>query len=190
MGLRVSWGERLDPGLGANHKNRQSRTEAAKIGGVGLQIIPDWVLRFNPRGSDGLLDGKSPGQRATLEVTISGIWYKPCFTGGLLCCDSAGDVMPTTGGSGALGAGDGSCAPAAGRSGAMDLRGVLHHHRQADVAHYGRPRPALEGLYRSPRMSVNASRNRAVRPASLNFLLPSSRWAFPAMNWACADNNP
>ena len=28
-----------------------TRTEAAKIGGVGLQIIRDWVLRFNARGS-------------------------------------------------------------------------------------------------------------------------------------------
>ena len=37
-----------------------TRTEAAKIGGVGLQIIRDWVLRFNARGSNGLLDGKSP----------------------------------------------------------------------------------------------------------------------------------
>ncbi len=26
-----------------------TRTEAAKIGGVGLQIIRDWVLRFNAR---------------------------------------------------------------------------------------------------------------------------------------------
>ena len=33
-----------------------TRTEAAKIGGVGLQIIRDWVLRFNARGPDGLLD--------------------------------------------------------------------------------------------------------------------------------------
>ena len=38
-----------------------TRTEAAKIGGVGLQIVRDWVLRFNARGPDGLLDGKSPG---------------------------------------------------------------------------------------------------------------------------------
>jgi transposase len=37
-----------------------TRTEAAKIGGVGLQIIRDWVLRFNARGPDGLLDGKPP----------------------------------------------------------------------------------------------------------------------------------
>jgi hypothetical protein len=27
-----------------------TRTVAAKIGGVGLQIIRDWVLRFNTRG--------------------------------------------------------------------------------------------------------------------------------------------
>ena len=28
-----------------------------RIGGVGLQIIRDWVLRFNARGPDGLVDG-------------------------------------------------------------------------------------------------------------------------------------
>ena len=44
-----------------------TRTEAAEIGGVGLQIIRDWVMRFNARGSDGLLDGKSPGQPSKLN---------------------------------------------------------------------------------------------------------------------------
>ena len=44
-----------------------TRTEAAKIGGVGLQIIRDWVLRFNARGPDGLLDGKSSGQPSKLN---------------------------------------------------------------------------------------------------------------------------
>jgi transposase len=44
-----------------------TRTEAAKIGGVGLQIIRDWVLRFNGRGPKGLLDGKSPGQPLKLN---------------------------------------------------------------------------------------------------------------------------
>jgi hypothetical protein len=34
-----------------------SRSAAARTGGVGLQIVRDWVLRFNARGSDGLLDG-------------------------------------------------------------------------------------------------------------------------------------
>src|ERR1700687_5313818 len=44
-----------------------TRTEAAKIGGVGLQIIRDWVVRFNARGPDGLLNGKSPGQPPKLN---------------------------------------------------------------------------------------------------------------------------
>ena len=44
-----------------------TRNEAAKIGGVELQIIRDWVLRFNARGLDGLLDGKSPGQPSKLN---------------------------------------------------------------------------------------------------------------------------
>src|SRR5437879_4824442 len=44
-----------------------TRTEAAKIGGIGLQIIRDWVLRFNARGPDALLNGKSPGQPCKLN---------------------------------------------------------------------------------------------------------------------------
>src|SRR6266481_338905 len=44
-----------------------TRTEAAKIGGVTLQIIWDWVMRFNARGASGLLDGKSPGQPTRLN---------------------------------------------------------------------------------------------------------------------------
>jgi transposase len=44
-----------------------TRTEAAKIGGVGRQIIRDWVLRFNARGPDGLLNGKAPGQPSKLN---------------------------------------------------------------------------------------------------------------------------
>jgi len=43
------------------------RTEAAKIGGVGLQIIRDWVLRFNAGGPVGLLNGKAPGQPSKLN---------------------------------------------------------------------------------------------------------------------------
>ncbi|WP_246663778.1 IS630 family transposase [Tardiphaga sp. vice278] len=44
-----------------------TRTEAARIGGVTLQIIRDWVMRFNARGAEGLLDGKSPGQPSRLK---------------------------------------------------------------------------------------------------------------------------
>ena len=35
---------------------------------VGLQIIRDWVLRFNARGPDGLVDGKSPGAPSKLNA--------------------------------------------------------------------------------------------------------------------------
>jgi transposase len=45
----------------------RSRSDAARIGGVGLQIVRDWVLRFNAHGPDGLLDGKAPGKRSVLN---------------------------------------------------------------------------------------------------------------------------
>ena len=44
-----------------------SRTAAARIGGVGLQIVRDWVVRFNACGADGLLDSKAPGPRSRLD---------------------------------------------------------------------------------------------------------------------------
>ena len=43
------------------------RTDAARIGNVGLQVIRDWVLRFNAEGADGLIDKKPPGARAVLD---------------------------------------------------------------------------------------------------------------------------
>jgi transposase len=43
------------------------RTDAARIGGVGLQIVRDWVVRFNARGPEGLLDGKAPGNQPRLN---------------------------------------------------------------------------------------------------------------------------
>jgi transposase len=44
-----------------------SRTEAARIGGVTLQIVRDWVLKFNANGPDGLVDRKAPGQPSRLN---------------------------------------------------------------------------------------------------------------------------
>jgi len=44
-----------------------SRTDAARIGGVGLQTIRDWVLAFNREGPDGLVNGKAPGQPSKLN---------------------------------------------------------------------------------------------------------------------------
>ena len=43
------------------------RSDAARIGGVGLQIIRDWVLRFNGGGPEGLIDAKHPGPRRKLD---------------------------------------------------------------------------------------------------------------------------
>jgi transposase len=43
-----------------------ARTEAARIGGVTLQIVRDWVLKFNAQGPDGLIDRKPPGQPSRL----------------------------------------------------------------------------------------------------------------------------
>ena len=43
------------------------RIEAAELGGVTLQIIRDWVLKFNARGPDGLIDRKAPGQPPRLN---------------------------------------------------------------------------------------------------------------------------
>jgi transposase len=44
-----------------------ARHRAAKIGGVGLQVIRDWALKFNAHGPDGLIDRKAPGQPPRLN---------------------------------------------------------------------------------------------------------------------------
>ena len=44
-----------------------SRTRAARVGGVGLQTLRDWVVRFNARGPEGLIDGKAPGSTCKLN---------------------------------------------------------------------------------------------------------------------------
>ena len=46
-----------------------SRSEAAKIGGVTLQIVRDWVIRFNAEGPDGLKPRKAPGKPSILSDT-------------------------------------------------------------------------------------------------------------------------
>jgi transposase len=47
----------------------QSRSDAARIGGVGLQTVRDWVMSFNARGPAGLINGKAPGRRFILDET-------------------------------------------------------------------------------------------------------------------------
>ena len=54
------------------------RSDAARLAGVGLQIIRDWVLRFNAEGPDGLINRKGSGppsrltdeQRAMLRQAV------------------------------------------------------------------------------------------------------------------------
>src|SRR5690348_1290184 len=45
----------------------EARSAAAVIGGVGLQTVRDWVLRFNAEGPVGLATGKAPGQQPRLD---------------------------------------------------------------------------------------------------------------------------
>src|SRR3984893_1318042 len=44
-----------------------SRPDAARIGGVGGQIVRDWGVRFNAKGPDGLFTGKAPGAPSILD---------------------------------------------------------------------------------------------------------------------------
>lgn len=44
-----------------------SRSAAAVLGSVTLQIIRDWVLRFNAEGPEGLIDRKAPGPAPKLN---------------------------------------------------------------------------------------------------------------------------
>ena len=44
-----------------------ARGRASRVGGVGLQTIRDWVLRFNAGGPDGLVDKKPPGAVSRLN---------------------------------------------------------------------------------------------------------------------------
>lgn len=44
-----------------------SRSDAARVGGVTLQIVRDWVLRFNAQGPEGLETRKAPGPDTILD---------------------------------------------------------------------------------------------------------------------------
>ena len=49
------------------------RSNAARIGGVGLQIGRDFALWFNAEGSDGRLNGKAPGAPSILDDRAPGV---------------------------------------------------------------------------------------------------------------------
>jgi transposase len=45
-----------------------TRSEAARIGGVTVQIVRDWVEKFNKHGPEGLIDRKAPGKAPLLNA--------------------------------------------------------------------------------------------------------------------------
>jgi transposase len=45
-----------------------SRAEAAKAGGMDRQTLRDWIIRFNEKGPDGLLNLPSPGATPKLKA--------------------------------------------------------------------------------------------------------------------------
>ena len=59
MGTAIALREDYDGG---------KRSDAAEVGGVTLQIVGDWVLRFNAEGPPGLIDRKAPGARPKLDA--------------------------------------------------------------------------------------------------------------------------
>ena len=82
IALRKDYDEELLRGLASESKDRDevgrlltlaviydggSGTQAAEVGGVTLQVVRDWVLRFNAHGEEGLIDGKARGQRSRLN---------------------------------------------------------------------------------------------------------------------------
>jgi transposase len=44
-----------------------TRTEAARLGGVTVQIVRDWVVKFNAHGPESLIDRKPPGPPSKLR---------------------------------------------------------------------------------------------------------------------------
>jgi hypothetical protein len=99
-----------------------TRSETARIGGVGLQVIRDWVLRFNAQGPDGLIDRKAPGQPPRLLDASRGV---------------GGDPRERADPGGSRG-----CAMADRRSLPMDIRGIPGRRRRADAE----SRAARDGL--------------------------------------------
>jgi transposase len=45
-----------------------TRSKAVRVGGVGLQTVRDWVVRFNAHGPEALIEGKAPGNACKLQA--------------------------------------------------------------------------------------------------------------------------
>ena len=113
-----------------------TRSEAAKIGGVTLQIVRDWVVKFDARGPEGLIDRKAPGQPARLNDTHRAALAEIIESG----------PMPAVHG----------VVLAADRSLPMDFRRVPAHDREADPE----PRAAGDGLSQALRSPASPCASR------------------------------
>ncbi len=80
-----------------------SRGDAARIGGVGLQTVRDWVLRFNAGGPEGLIDPKPPGKTPKLNKAQRQALVQVIDSGPVPAGSWCGALAP--GGSGAVGLG-------------------------------------------------------------------------------------
>ena len=86
------------------------RMDAARLGDVGLQVVRDWVLRFNAKGPAGLIDGKATGKPRKLDNAQRRA----------ACPDRREWADP----------GDPRCRALAPQGpGVLDIRGVSHHAR-------------------------------------------------------------
>lgn len=47
-----------------------ARKDAARVGGVGRQVVRDWVMRFNAGGPNGLIDRKPVGKTPILDEAL------------------------------------------------------------------------------------------------------------------------
>jgi hypothetical protein len=55
-----------------------SREEAATAGGMDRQTLRDWVIRFNKRGPDGLINLPSPGAPG-MAASLAAL-ARPCYS--------------------------------------------------------------------------------------------------------------
>jgi len=66
------------------------RSDAARLGSVTLQIVRDWVMRFNTRGPDALINGKAPGKSSLLNDDQRSALARAIERGPILTALSAG----------------------------------------------------------------------------------------------------
>ena len=96
-----------------------TRGDAARIGGVGLQTVRDWVPRFNGEGPAGLVDGKAPGAPPKLNQAQRQAVARMVESGPL---PAVHGVVPLR-----------QVQEAADRSGAMGVGRIRHFDQQADA---------------------------------------------------------